>query len=268
MDFSSPRFVLAHAVLGLPEPLAQNPAVDDAFMASVAHEFPNLMSRQPVLPNVPVVGPRLILASKSSQLALSAGQADFEVGFYGAYIDDIEKGLEYVGRKLDAVRQGFEAVKQTPANVGVVTKFNFSLKESGGDGAAHILSTHLRSAVDPGDVQDATARIAFKVRDKYFASFAVGNYETRVWQRPIFPGMAQTVAIKPWEATLQDFGIELTVDINNGLEGRVQEADAEVSEQGVAAVLAMLGKAARDAGPRFVESGDVQIADLVEEPAA
>lgn len=44
----------------------------------------------------PPQSPHLILGSSSSQLAISVAQADFEVRFYGDYLDDIARGLEYV----------------------------------------------------------------------------------------------------------------------------------------------------------------------------
>lgn len=194
-------------------------------------------------------------------------QADFEVRFYGDYMSDVEKALEYVGRKLESIRQGLEAIDQTPTTIGVIATVHYSFKELDEGPAAHILRTHLRSDVDPELVQDAIARIALRVRDTYFVNLSVSNYEARVWQRPVFPGVNQTFAVKPWEGELQDVGVELGVDINNSLEGRVRGADAEVTEQGVRAVLAMLGRVATDAGSDFVGTGNVNLNQLIEEPA-
>lgn len=267
MEWPDPRFVGAHAVIGLPEPLPQRPDVDDVFVAAVAEDFPNLVTRQTPLAGLQIAGPRLVLTSKSSQLIVSAGQADFDVRFYGDYITDVRRGLEFVGRKLASIRNGFEAVGLTPATIGVIANFQFSFKDTGENPALHILGTHLRSEVDPDHVQDAIARVALRVRDTYFVNLGVANYESRIWQRPILPGTPQPVTVKAWEGSIEDFGVELTVDINNGLEGRVNRRDPEVTEQGVAAVLALLERVAQETGPRFVETGEVRIEALIEEPA-
>lgn len=267
MDVGSPHFAMAHAVLGLGHPLSPEPHLDETFIGAVGREFPNVVTRQPPLSGLPVQGPRVVLTSSSSQLVLSAVQADFEVRFYGEYATDLPRAMEYIGRKLDAVRLGFDSIGQRLTNVGAIATFHFSTKESGEHPAQHILATHLRSDADPDTVQDAVARIALRARDKYFINLGVSNYESRIWNRPIMPGAPQPIAVKPWEGTVDDVGIELTVDVNNGLEGRVKKTDPEVTAQGIQAVLDLLGRVATDVGPPFVETGDINSSFLVEEPA-
>jgi hypothetical protein len=267
MELSSPRFMLAHGVLGLGKPLPSQPDLDEAFIAAVSDEFPNLVSRQSPLVSMPTPAPRLVLSSTSSQLVVSPAQLDFEVRFYGDYLSDVDRGLEYVNRKLETIRKGLASIDQTPATIGVIASFNFSFAEINERSAAHILKTHLRSEVDPDLIQDAVARLALRIRDTYFLNLTVANYEARAWERPVLPGAQQTFAVKPWEGTVQDVGVELTVDINNGLEGRLKEADAEVTGEGVRAVLALLGRVAQEVGPSFVERGEIKIDQLIEEPA-
>jgi hypothetical protein len=264
MDLPAPQFVRAHAVLGLTNTLPSRGDVDESFIAAVQSEFPSVVSRQP--PDTPPNVPRLVLASTSSRLVVSPAQADFEVQFYGDFLEDLERSLAYIERKVDSIRRGFEAVDQVPANIGVISTFQLSFEGLDVDPAEHVLRTHLRTELEPEVLQDAIARIAVKVRDKYFVTLGVSNFESRIFQRPIMPGM-QPLVIRPWEGTVEDFGVELVVDINNGLEGRVEQADAQVTADGVSAVLRLLGRVATTAGPQYVETASVRVEDLVEEPA-
>lgn len=267
MEIGAPRFVRGHAVLGLAGALPENAQLDETFIAAVASDFPNVVSRQPPLAGLPAgLVPRLVLTSSSSQLVVTATQADFEVRFYGDYMTNVRSALEYVGRKLERIRQGFEAIEHTPTNIGVIATFNFSAMGQDERPAQHVLETHLNTEVDPELVQDAIARIALRVRDTYFVNLGVSNYEARVWERPIMPGAPQPV-IKAWEGKLEDTGVELTVDINNGLEVRTKQADVDVTSQGVQAVLELLERVAKDAGPRYVETGEIAVDALIEEPA-
>lgn len=50
-----------------------------------------------------------MIASTSSQLAVSTSQADFQVHFYGDYETDIPRAMRYVRDKLKAVRRAYEA---------------------------------------------------------------------------------------------------------------------------------------------------------------
>src|SRR5262245_27342092 len=95
-------FEMAHAVLQFPS-MVRDPARDEAFIAAVADQFPNVISRQALPAETPPVTPHLVLASSSSQLAISAIQADFEVRFYGEYITEVERGLDYVEQKLTSI---------------------------------------------------------------------------------------------------------------------------------------------------------------------
>jgi hypothetical protein len=207
------------------------------------------------------------MMSMFSQLVLSPTQADFEVRFYGEYLEDLRRCLEYIHRKIDTVRRGLAAMDQTPATFGLIATLQFSFRDFDIGPAEHILRTHLRTEVDPTSVQDAFARVAVKVRDKYFVNLSVSNYESRLLQRPIMPGVMQAVALKSWEGNVEDFGVELGIDINNGLESRVQQADAEVTDQGVSAVIALLERVALTAGPQYVESARVAVDELIGEPA-
>ena len=224
------------------------------------HEFPNILNRQFLPAEVPPPTPHLTLASSSAQLALSAAQADFEVRFYGRYLNEIEQGLEYVRRKMLAVLGGFGALDAQVAMVGLIATLRFSFRETEDSPAAHILRTHLRTDVDPREVQDAVARVAVRVRDTYFVNLNLSNYEARVLERPVMPGMP--VRFRPWEGRLEDTGLELTLDINNGLEARTQQDDPVVTEDGLVAVTNLLREVCLSTGPAFAETGAVAVETL------
>lgn len=268
MALPPPRFSAVQAVLQLPNPLPRDPSMAERFIEAVRPEFPHLQSRQVLAPEVPVQAPHVTLSSSSSQLALSAAQADFQVRFYGKFLEDIDLALEYVERKVLTALAGLSAMDATPATVGLIGTFNFSFAELGEEPAAHVLRTHLRTEVEPDHVQDALARLALKVRDTYFVHMTVTNYESRVLERPILPGLPQQIRVRPWEGRVEDYGVELALDINNNLEGRTQQADPEVTEEGVRAVVRLLRQVAHSAGPEFVESGRISVDDLAASSAA
>jgi hypothetical protein len=261
MGFPEPTFVAAHGVLQLPNPAPRDPARDEGLLAEVRDEFPNVLNRQllpaEAAPNVP----HLVLSSTSSQLAISSAQADFEVRFYGDYVDDVARGLEYVERKIETILRGFRAAELMPSMVGLIATFHFSFKDFEASPVEHILRTHLRPEVNPDEVQDAHVKVALKVKDTYFVNLTLSNYETRALERPVFPGLS-FVRIRPWEGRVDDFGVELAIDINNNLQARTRQEDPEVDAQAIQAVTGMLREIATTVGPRFAEVGEVSAADL------
>lgn len=262
MPLPAPTFLAAHAVLQTADLLPRDPGRDDALIAALKGEFPNLLSRQLLPPEVPAQTPHLVLASTSSQLAMSSAQADFEVRFYGDFPTDLTQALEYVERKLLAILGAYESAGATLSTVGVIGTLHFSFKDIEDEPASHILRNHLRTDAPPEDVQDALARIAVRIRDTYFVTMTLSNYEERLFERPLMPGMTQ-IRVRPWEAELRDQGVELALDINNNLEGRVARADPVLTDEGIRAVVRLLREVALTAGPAFAESGTVSIDDLV-----
>jgi len=257
-----PTFLVAHGVLGLANPAPPDPGRDQRLIEAVRQEFPNVVNHQLPPPGMPVLAPHLLLASTSSQVALSLAQADFEVRFYGDYLTDIGRGLEYVERKLTAVRSGLIAADLQPSTIGLVATLHFSFEEyKGASPAAYVQRTLLRTEVPLEELQDALARVAAKVRDTYFVTLTASNFESRVLERPIMPGTT-AIRIRPWEGRVNDTGIELTIDINNTLEGRTQSEDPVVTEGGIRAVTQMLREIATTTGPGFVETGEVAVESL------
>jgi hypothetical protein len=249
-------------VLQFANPLPRDPARDEAFIAAVRGEFPNLVNRTLLPAESPPFTPHIMLASTSSQLAVSSAQADFEVRFYGEYLTDIQHGLQYVERKLDTVLAGFDAAGNSVAMIGLIATLHFSFRDmEGAEPAAHILGTHLRTPVDASEVQDALARVALKLRDTYFVTLTLSNYETRVLERPIMPGLS-FVRVRPWEGRVDDRGLELVIDINNNLEARAGNADPVVTAEGVRAVAGVLREIATTSGPDFAETGRLSAAAL------
>ncbi len=254
MALAQPQMLGVHAVLQAPNPLPRDPAKDDLFITAVRHEFPNIVSRQILPAEVPSQLPHLTLAGTSSQLALSAVQADFEVRFYGDYLRDVCRGLEYVETKIGTILAGYRAIGVSPSMIGLIGTLHFSLGESNEEAVRHIVDTHLRLAVDPAETQDAQVKLALKVRETYFVNLTLSNYESRKWERPIMPGVRE-IRIRPWEGEVEDVGLELLLDVNNTLEARVARANPEVTEEGVRSAVALVREVATVAGPEFADSG-------------
>jgi hypothetical protein len=262
MPLPDPVFAVSHGVFQLATPQGIDPGRDERFIAAVRSEFPNLINRQFLPPETPALVPHLVLASTSSQLALSAVQADFEVRFYGEFPSDIERCVAYVERKMRSVLTGFSEAGMVPSTVGLVSTLRFSLRDRPDETAtSHILTTHLRSDVPLDDVQDATARIAVRLRDTYFITLTVGNYESRVLERPFIPGVTRLHAW-PWEGRVEDVGLELAIDINNVLEAREHDDPPVVTDQGLTAITRLLHEIATNAGPRFADTGDLSVEEM------
>jgi hypothetical protein len=270
MDLPPPTVIAAQSVISLPRTLPFAPALDEQLIAALAAEFPNLLFRQtPLAAPVAAEGPRLVMGSTSSQLVIAQAQADFQVRFYGDFPSDPERCLSYTQKKLEAVRAAFAALEIQPNEIGVVLQCQFSFNDLDTRPTDHILATHLRGMrVDPAVVSDTVARVAVEVRDKYFVMLRVADYETRRLERTVMPqAIQQPILIRSWEGEVQDIGVSLTIDINSRLESRNLQRDPVITEQGIAAVIDLTRHSLADAGPTFVETGEVNVASLVEEPA-
>lgn len=266
MSLPPSRLAGVQSVLQFDTPVGRDPARDELLVQGVKTQFPNIVLRQYLPPDVPPTTPHLVLTSTSSQLAISAVAAQFQVRFYGDYLDDVERGLEYVEEKLSVTLAGLQEAGLEPVSVGIVASMQFPYPEGGENPAEYVLATHLRGAVDPEHVHDAIARVAVRVRDTYFVTLTVGNYETRVMERPLFPGPSM-MTIRPWEGRIEEVGIELGIDINNNLEARLGNKRV-VTEDGIRSVNRLLRDVALSVGPRYAETGDVDVAELTASAAA
>jgi hypothetical protein len=255
LPLPSSTLTAAHGVLGLRDFRTRDAGRDEAFIAAVRSEFPNVLNRVSLPVEAPPNAPHLVLASTSSQLAISSVQADFEVRFYGDYLNDVGRALEFVERKLGAVFAGFQVVDEPIASVGLIGTLNFSFAGRDDRPVDHILQTHLRTPVDLAQVEDAVARVAVRLRDTYFLNLTLSNYERRALERPLMPGAMMRV--RPWEGRVDDTGLELTLDINNNLEARAHQRDPEVTLGGLHAITGLLRDVATESGPRFAETGEL-----------
>ena len=71
--------------------------------------------------------------------------------------------------------------------VGLIGTIRFSFGVDGPPAVDHILGTHLNLDVDPATVQDALARVAVRVRNTYYVTMTVSNYEARLLDGHFFP---------------------------------------------------------------------------------
>lgn len=263
MTLSAPSLQRAHAVFQFAS-FTRDAAKDERFIEAVKGEFPNVISRQQLPPEALGAAPHVVLASTSSQLALSGIQADFEVRFYGDYVDDLERAVEYLERKLATILGGLVAAEFVPVTLGVLGSVKFPFETAADPGPAeHVMSTALKTEVAPAVLQDAVARIAVRVRDTYFVSLTLSNYETRHLERPVMAGIGG-IAIRAWEGDLDEVGVELGIDVNNLLEARERSELPVVTETGLGAITRLFREIAMRAGPEFVETGTLSVDAITE----
>lgn len=262
MPLPTPTLVSAHGVLGFAYP-SRDASRDERFIQAVSEAFPHIANRVMLSSDAGLQSPHLVLASTSSQLAVSALQADFQVRFYDEYLDDLERGITYARDKLSTAVVAFEASGTEVASVGVIVTLHFKHEEGQVAPVEHLRNVHLRSHVDVDDLQDVIVRIALRLRDTYFLNITLSNYETRTLERAVTPAMPM-VRIRPWEGRIDEVGLEMTLDINNALEARTQRADPRVTTVALDSVASVLGEVASNAGPRFLETGEISVSQIVD----
>lgn len=263
MPLPAPSYIQAQAVFNLARPIPRRPDIDEAFLNAVGTEFPTVANRQLLPQDAPAGAPHLIVQSTSSQLAVSSLDSNFQVRFYGEFLTDFNRCHEYLARKMEATLRGWEAVGAEPAVVGAVLGMNFSLDNEGGsDAVRHVLSTLVSAGVDPEVVHQANVALGLRVADHYFVNLSAANYELRTLNRPILPG-AQTVVVAPWEGSISDAGVELTVDVNNRLASQQQGQHVVVDSAELERILEVHRNAASELGPAFLETGRVDLEAFV-----
>jgi hypothetical protein len=262
----APTLVAAQAVLGFAYP-SRDTRRDERFIQAASEAFPHVVNRVMLTPETGIQTPHLLLASTSSQLAVSALQADFQVRFYDEYIDDVERGIDYVRAKLATTLAAFEASGTEVASIGVIVTLHFKHEDGQPSPVEHLRDVHLRSDVRVEDLQDIVVRIALRLRDIYYLNITISNYETRALERPVTPAMPM-VRIRPWEGRVEESGLEMALDMNNVLEARTQQADPRVTSVALDSVANVLRGVATSHGPRFLETGEISVGEIVESSQA
>lgn len=257
MELPEPQVVAARGVLAFGEP-QQSPERDEDFIRAVQGEFPTLLARQLLPPGAPPNLARVDLASSSSRLTLSAIQAEFAVEFYGQHRERPPVALTYIKQKMEAVLGGLLSAGAKPAIVGLIATIHYSLGDHEPTAVVgEIIDRHLNGRQDVATTQDVSVRVAVRVADTHYASFGVGNYEVRGLNRPMMPGVP--LVVNSWDTSVQDQGIELTVDINNRLTSATRGEVSAVGVDEMAATYGLFERATLGAGPGYVESGIVDL---------
>ncbi len=220
------------------------------------------MNRVPYGQELPLEAPHLVVASTSSRLAVSTVQADFSVRFYGDYVNDIERGVHYVREKLGTTLDACQAAGISVASLGVVLSVNFTDQDGQTSAVEHLRQVHLKNEIDSETVQDVQVRVAVRLREVYFLNISLSNYEVRMLERPLVPGMA--TAIRSWEGRVTESGLQMLIDINNVLEARKGQGAAEVSGVALSSVTTTLNAVATNFGPRYAETGVLEVADIAD----
>jgi hypothetical protein len=258
MPLGTPTLQLARGVLELPHAGARTPDQDELFIQAVREDFPHVASRQLLPVGIPLNIPYLALQSTASRLAVSGVGSELETRFYGEFAADAERSIEYVTNKLLAVLRGWAAVDAHPSFIGVVFTLNFPLDDEDETPAAFLAQHHFSGDIPADQLQDALARVAVRVADTYFMTLAAANFESRSYERPVFPGQ-QLLQVRPWEGTVDASGVELTIDINNKLALINRAGDFAVDEDAVVTIMDLMRRAIASAPTTFVETGSVDM---------
>lgn len=267
MPFPEPSFAAAHGVVRLEDPVARRPENDERFAAAIASEFPTRGHQQILPPEVPPGIPHMIIQSGSSQVAVASVQADFEVQFYGDYVSSAALCFDYINRKMLALLRGWQALEAKVAVVGLELKMHFSF--SGQDEMtpiAHMLDKHVRVEFDSDSLREVTTQFGAKLLDHYFVNIALATYEARALERPIMPG-AQHLVVRPWEGTVADTGLEITIDLNNRYRAVIARAFDAVDDAELGAVIDMSRRLAERCAVPYARDGVIDLATLHREPA-
>jgi hypothetical protein len=246
--------------------MSRRPDQDEAFIAAVADEFPHVATRQLLPTEAPPGAPHLVLSSTSSQLALSALQADFEVRFYGDFPNDPGRCHEYIRQKMQALLRGWNAIGQQPSFVGLIITIHFSFgQDPEHEALRHVMQHHFQPEVDSEILNDAKTQVTLRLADHYFALLAVGVYELKMLNRPVMAGAAPLV-VAPWEGDVTDRGVELTVDVNDRLRAIIEREHPVVDSDELAGTLALSERLTTGpVGARFAEAGDLDLPAVLEE---
>ncbi|MDP9226593.1 MAG: hypothetical protein M3P18_22685 [Actinomycetota bacterium] len=260
MPLPEPTLEAAKAVFNLAEPTDRRPDQDEVFISAVKAEFPNVAARQYLTPETSLAVPHLVVQSTASRVAVSGIGSEFDTQFYGDYKTDTDRCFDYIGRKLRSLLAGWEALGVVPSFLGLVVVAHFSFGDEDEAPTRYLLDRHVRTNADPEQVQDTSVRIGLRYDDRNFITLTLSNYELKAFERAVFPGR-QVIQIRPWEGTVEDAGVELSVDINNRLEAIVNERDPEVREPEIQSILE-LSKRVIGRSRAFVDTGDLDVAAL------
>jgi hypothetical protein len=268
VPFSEPTYEGAKGVFQLAEPSLRRPDDDEPFIHAVREEFPTLMARQVLPPEASFGVPYLAMNSStgSSRLAVSAQGAEFDVRFYDEFSTDRERCFEYLRRKLKAAMDGWEALGLKPAFFGLVVTVNFSFEGEPDGAVEHLVSRHTKYEVPRERLQEAQIRVSFKVDGQHFLTLNLANYESKEVERAVFPGL-RMMQVKPWEGEVTDRGIQLSVDVNNRLAAIERREDPVVDAGEVEAMVSLHERVLSHSAKPFVESGTVNLDDVVREGA-
>jgi hypothetical protein len=251
-----PKFIAAQGILTPPLPTMGDAGRDKAFIAKAGEAFPSMVHRT-LASEVPPNAPYLVMASTSSRLAVSAAQADFQVRFYGDYEDDLARGLDYVERKLRTVLEAYGAVDTTVSSVGIVLTAHYSWKDRPGPSPVeHLREKHLRTDVPDDSVQDAFVRLALRSQDTYYVNITLSNFESRMVDRPMIPGM-NFMRVRPWEGKVDDFGIELAVDVNNNLQARVSGEEPVLTAEDLSRIVGVVRETVEMSSSSYIPNGTI-----------
>ncbi len=265
MEIGSPRIFSARGAFVFDRPQRGDPARDERFIQAVSSTFPTVIARQLLPPEAPPNIAHVQLASTSSQLLLSAVQAELVVQFYGDYNADLDLALTYVHDKMAAILEGLEVADMPASVVGMVSTLQLSMRDAGrGAESALLGAQHLRH--DPhAELQDVSVRLGVRFADSFFVNLETANYEARGFERPIMPGVPLSLA--PWEGDVTDHGIRVSIDVNNRLRAIENRRFTPTTTADLDDVYRLLVAATKEVAPSFAKSGALNIGLLEKELA-
>jgi hypothetical protein len=265
MPLPNPAINASHGTLNvlLDRPLQRTDETNDRIAAALAPSFPSQSPAFQLPPGAPDDMPHLLLQSRSSQVALSRVQADFEVRFYDAYRSSFERTRAYVQEKMRAILAAWEAVGAEPVFADIALTLQYSMHEQGEQlsPAKQLLDAHLRHHVSPHHVEDAKILLSLRLRDHYFVNLGIGTYEARTISRPMLAGTQQQI-VRPWDGTVTDSGLQLDIAVNNRYYAIQRHEHPRVTNDELDAIVNLAWQIGQEQAAGLMEAGEIDLESL------
>jgi hypothetical protein len=226
------KYATAHGVLNVPvdKPTPRSDDVNNKLGQSLQGLY-QARAVQTLPTEAPQDASFLVLPGRSSQIAFSQLQADIELEFHDHYETKGELCKALVAERMERLLRAWSTVGAEPVWLGLV----ITLRTPTDEAATHIFETLLRPDEGSESFHEAKVQLALRLRDRYFVTLTVGQYEHRTITREVGAG-GPLGPIRPWEGEVTDRGLEVTVDINNRYGALVEKKHTVVDAEQIVAM--------------------------------
>ncbi len=220
-----------HVALTVPidEPVVGNDHNVGELTAALKGEFH--ASLAPGVPEgAPLEIPYVMFQGNNAQFTFSPIQLDYQAIFTGAYRKDYGQAKDFTAKKATRFLAAWERVGAHPVWESVAVSLQTSTLAL--DELAplhHISETLLHPDASDDMLHDVNINFRLRVLNRYNVRIGVAEYERKNVEQTIRPGVAPR-PVRPWDAKLEDRGLDLTVEVDNRYGALVEEKHTRVTE--------------------------------------